>query len=248
MCWVDSSTSITRSPHDRSEVSAPFTATIPGGPKAGIAAGMVSRYLDLGRLASSRRTDGPRRWTRAPSGAMAVGPTSRSSLPAQGRGQLPWSMYLMWGTSPASLCTGCSRSSATHPCTDRCQKSARSSATLSTRISCSWAETSTRVPRGRTTVIVFGSLRVPGLDADPLSTIERVLAEYVDHYNAHRPHQAIGLRSPMSRGDRPRPAAQGHDSISRNPILGGLINEYGLAARRLRFRTRRSTSWRGDGR
>lgn len=60
--------------------------------------------------------------------------------------------------------------------------------------------------------------------------LERVLREYVEHYNAHRPHQAVGLRSPMSRGDRPRRAAQGQDSISRHPILGGLINEYGLAA------------------
>jgi len=60
--------------------------------------------------------------------------------------------------------------------------------------------------------------------------LERVLREYVEHYNAHRPHQALGLRSPMSRGDRPRRAAQGQDSTSRHPILGGLINGYGLAA------------------
>jgi putative transposase len=61
--------------------------------------------------------------------------------------------------------------------------------------------------------------------------LERILSEYVVHYNRHRPHQAIALRPPAA-GGRDRPAVRGRSgsSVTRHPILGGLINEYAAAA------------------
>ncbi|MFR9779487.1 transposase [Micromonospora sp. MS34] len=58
--------------------------------------------------------------------------------------------------------------------------------------------------------------------------LRHVLAEYVQHYNECRPHQALDL-SP------PRPPATVIDldeqrRIRRKPILGGLVNEYERAA------------------
>jgi putative transposase len=57
--------------------------------------------------------------------------------------------------------------------------------------------------------------------------LRRVLAEYASHYNQQRPHRGQGLRPPLPN----RPAPTGDPSkIVRRPILGGLINEYHLAA------------------
>jgi transposase InsO family protein len=53
--------------------------------------------------------------------------------------------------------------------------------------------------------------------------LRAVLAQYVTHYNTRRPHRALQLVPP--RPDRFIP----HESstqIRRQPILGGLINEY----------------------
>jgi transposase InsO family protein len=58
-----------------------------------------------------------------------------------------------------------------------------------------------------------------------------VLREYVDHYNAHRPHRGLDLGIPEARGDE-------LDTVSPSPVqpvrrrdrLGGLIHEYTLAA------------------
>jgi putative transposase len=60
--------------------------------------------------------------------------------------------------------------------------------------------------------------------------LERVLRVYVDHYNRHRPHRALGLRPPdppapvqlVSRGQR--------DHVHRRDLLGGLLHEYRRAA------------------
>jgi hypothetical protein len=52
--------------------------------------------------------------------------------------------------------------------------------------------------------------------------LERVLREYVDHYNTARPHQALGLAAPLTRGQPSRPTAD----IVRRDRLGGLIHEY----------------------
>jgi putative transposase len=52
--------------------------------------------------------------------------------------------------------------------------------------------------------------------------LERVLREYVAHYNTARPHQALGLRAPLARGPLAVPTAE----IVRRDRLGGLIHEY----------------------
>ena len=62
--------------------------------------------------------------------------------------------------------------------------------------------------------------------------LRAVLAEYQEHYNTARPHQAIGQRTPCSQDHAPRPAAisPGTERIRQKPILNGLINEYTRAA------------------
>jgi transposase InsO family protein len=59
--------------------------------------------------------------------------------------------------------------------------------------------------------------------------LERVLGEYVAHYNEHRPHRALGLRAPTSEGDRLKAPQPRRARIERRPVLGGLINEYRVA-------------------
>jgi putative transposase len=60
--------------------------------------------------------------------------------------------------------------------------------------------------------------------------LEGVLAEYVTHYNGHRPHRSVGLRAPAGEGEQPEAARMRRDRIVRRPLLGGLINEYAVAA------------------
>lgn len=61
--------------------------------------------------------------------------------------------------------------------------------------------------------------------------LEAVLAEFVDHYNDHRPHRGLELRTPNpSHRERPEePDGTVHD-IRRRDRLGGLIHEYEGAA------------------
>jgi putative transposase len=57
--------------------------------------------------------------------------------------------------------------------------------------------------------------------------LRAVLAEYVRHYNGRRPHRARALRPPQPT----HPVADlSHERITRQPVLGGLINEYERAA------------------
>ena len=56
--------------------------------------------------------------------------------------------------------------------------------------------------------------------------LERVLAEYVRHYNEVRPHRGLQLAQPIS---RPEAVIDGH-SITRRDILSGIIHEYERAA------------------
>ncbi|WP_211269296.1 integrase core domain-containing protein [Saccharothrix syringae] len=53
--------------------------------------------------------------------------------------------------------------------------------------------------------------------------LRAVLDRYATHYNHRRPHQALQLTPP--RPDQPI-AEPGCTSIRRQPVLGGLINEY----------------------
>jgi len=60
--------------------------------------------------------------------------------------------------------------------------------------------------------------------------LERVLRIYVDHYNTHRPHRALGLEAPTPR-PRLRLVSPGlPDQLHRRDRLGGLIHEYTRAA------------------
>ena len=57
--------------------------------------------------------------------------------------------------------------------------------------------------------------------------LQTVLARYSTHYNGRRPHRALRLLPP--RPDHPVPNLA-QKQIRRQPILGGLINEYERAA------------------
>jgi hypothetical protein len=54
--------------------------------------------------------------------------------------------------------------------------------------------------------------------------LERVLRDYVHHYNAERPHRGLGLDCPIRR-PTPTPTGGG-GTVERRDRLGGLIHEY----------------------
>jgi putative transposase len=60
--------------------------------------------------------------------------------------------------------------------------------------------------------------------------LEQVLRVYVEHYNAHRPHRALGLQPPDPAVE---PALSSNDQpakVRRRDLLGGLVHEYRQAA------------------
>jgi putative transposase len=63
--------------------------------------------------------------------------------------------------------------------------------------------------------------------------LQHVLATYIAHYNGHRPHRALEQRPPLNQppSDERRAAEViDLDRVRRQELLGGLINEYRLAA------------------
>ena len=91
-----------------------------------------------------------------------------------------------------------------------------------------------RAPKANATCERFvGTIRRECLDWLLIANrrhLQRVLAEFIGHYNGHRPHRALGLAPP-----EPRPPAQPHatpptGSLRRHDQLGGLIHEYTIAA------------------
>ena len=61
--------------------------------------------------------------------------------------------------------------------------------------------------------------------------LEVVLAEYVDHYNRHRPHRSLEQASPLAMSAvRPPMSSPDANRLRRSDRLGGLIHEYELAA------------------
>ncbi len=92
-----------------------------------------------------------------------------------------------------------------------------------------------RAPRANATCErVIGTFRHECLDRMLIlgrRHLEAVLAEYVEHYNSHRPHRSLDQRSPSSVGttlaltDDVDPAR-----LRRTDRLGGLIHEYRMAA------------------
>jgi putative transposase len=58
--------------------------------------------------------------------------------------------------------------------------------------------------------------------------LQAVLAEYVDHYNGHRPHRALGQAPPL--GPAEPPVILTSRTILRQDRVGGLIHEYAQVA------------------
>ena len=59
--------------------------------------------------------------------------------------------------------------------------------------------------------------------------LERVLREYVTHYNTHRPHRSLDQRPPLPQAP-PDIDARPRYRVLRRDRLGGLLNEYDVAA------------------
>jgi transposase InsO family protein len=60
--------------------------------------------------------------------------------------------------------------------------------------------------------------------------LSRVLTEFVEHYNTHRPHRALGLAPPEHDFERRDADPQRPSRIARRDVVGGLIHEYKLVA------------------
>ena len=60
--------------------------------------------------------------------------------------------------------------------------------------------------------------------------LEQVLRVYVEHYNAHRPHRALGLQ-PLDPAIEPALSSKDPPAkVHRRHLLGGLVHEYRQAA------------------
>ncbi|NJC86876.1 integrase core domain-containing protein [Planosporangium mesophilum] len=58
--------------------------------------------------------------------------------------------------------------------------------------------------------------------------LQSVVVEYVDHYNAHRPHRSLGQAPPF--GPAQPPVALAGRRVARCDRLGGLVGGYSQAA------------------
>jgi putative transposase len=58
--------------------------------------------------------------------------------------------------------------------------------------------------------------------------LQLILAEYVDHYNVHRPHRTLHQHPPAGHPHPPAPGA--NVRVLRRDRLGGLIHEYSQVA------------------
>jgi putative transposase len=82
---------------------------------------------------------------------------------------------------------------------------------------------------------VVGTLRRELLDQMLIFNhrhLSKILTEYAEHYNEHRPHQSRSQRPPAVETAVTRPITDLADlrSIQRQPVLDGLINQYHRAA------------------
>ena len=78
----------------------------------------------------------------------------------------------------------------------------------------------------------IGSLRREHLDRTIIwnrQQLERVVVDYIDHYNVHRPHRSLDQQPPQGESE-PRPAARPDLHIIRSTRCDGQINEYRNAA------------------
>jgi putative transposase len=60
--------------------------------------------------------------------------------------------------------------------------------------------------------------------------LQRVLTQYVEHYNTGRPHRGIGLQTPLPGTVATTSTMSVAGSVERVDVLGGLIHEYRRAA------------------
>jgi putative transposase len=60
--------------------------------------------------------------------------------------------------------------------------------------------------------------------------LRRVIEQYVEHYNTHRPHRSLEQRPPDHAGIPASSSTAQLDQIQRRTVVGGLINEYEGAA------------------
>ena len=60
--------------------------------------------------------------------------------------------------------------------------------------------------------------------------LRQVMTEYLRHYNAARPHRALGQHTPAQADTSPKPVNLTEHRIRRKQILGGLTHEYYVAA------------------
>jgi putative transposase len=83
---------------------------------------------------------------------------------------------------------------------------------------------------------VIGTLRRECLDRTLIlgrRHLEAVLAEYVEHYNSHRPHRSLSQRAPSPSALDTNPVLIGDVDparLRRTDRLGGLIHEYRMVA------------------
>ena len=80
---------------------------------------------------------------------------------------------------------------------------------------------------------VIGTIRREALDHVLImntSHATKVLAEFADHYNQHRPHRSRGQLPPDASQQTPPTIDVRNRRLPRTRILGGAINEYRYAA------------------
>jgi transposase InsO family protein len=62
------------------------------------------------------------------------------------------------------------------------------------------------------------------------SHLEQILRVYVQHYNGHRPHRALGLAAPDPPAGLTVVGEDRQGGVRRRDLLGGLLHEYRRAA------------------
>jgi putative transposase len=62
------------------------------------------------------------------------------------------------------------------------------------------------------------------------SHLEQILRIYVQHYNGHRPHLALGLAAPDPSAGLTVVGEDRQGRVRRSDLLGGLLHEYRRAA------------------
>jgi hypothetical protein len=60
--------------------------------------------------------------------------------------------------------------------------------------------------------------------------LERILTDYLRHYNTARPHRGIDLNMPVTAAEPPPLSVEQLRQVQRVDVLGGLIHEYRRAA------------------